>query len=43
MFQSSTVQSIVTAVNVSVMLFIIIVGGYLGFKTGWAGYELPSG
>ncbi|WJX52847.1 Regulatory protein MIG1 [Trifolium repens] len=41
--ESSTVQSIVTAVNVSVMLFIIIVGGYLGFKTGWAGYELPSG
>ncbi|GAU23994.1 hypothetical protein TSUD_327950 [Trifolium subterraneum] len=41
--ESSTVQSTVTTINVSVMLFIIIVGGYLGFKTGWPGYELPSG
>ncbi|KAK9905411.1 hypothetical protein M0R45_000192 [Rubus argutus] len=41
--ESSLVQMIVTSVNVSVMLFITIVGGYLGFKTGWVGYELPSG
>ncbi|XP_058737778.1 cationic amino acid transporter 4, vacuolar-like [Vicia villosa] len=41
--ESSTVQSVVTTINVSVMLFIITVGGYLGFKTGWAGYDLPSG
>ncbi|THG16053.1 superoxide dismutase [Cu-Zn] 1-like [Camellia sinensis] len=24
-------------------LFVIIAGGYLGFKTGWVGYELPVG
>ncbi|KAI5316694.1 hypothetical protein L3X38_036401 [Prunus dulcis] len=41
--ESSLVQMIVTSVNVSVMLFIMIAGGYLGFKTGWVGYELPSG
>lgn len=43
MFQSSTAQSIVTTVNVCVMLFIISVGGYLGFKSGWVGYELSNG
>jgi len=36
-------QSIVTTVNVGVMLLIILVGGYLGFKSGWVGYELSSG
>ncbi|KAF7819247.1 cationic amino acid transporter 4, vacuolar [Senna tora] len=41
--ESSTAQSIVTAVNVCVMLFITIAGGYLGFKNGWVGYDLPSG
>ncbi|XP_061356753.1 cationic amino acid transporter 4, vacuolar-like isoform X1 [Gastrolobium bilobum] len=41
--ESSMAQSIVTTVNVSVMLFIIITGGYLGFKSGWVGYELPNG
>ncbi|RDX95660.1 Cationic amino acid transporter 4, vacuolar [Mucuna pruriens] len=41
--ESSMAQSIVTTVNVCVMLFIIVVGGYLGFKSGWAGYELHSG
>ncbi|PIA59869.1 hypothetical protein AQUCO_00400618v1 [Aquilegia coerulea] len=41
--ESAFVQAIVTTANVCVMLFVIIVGGYLGFKTGWAGYELPSG
>ncbi|GMP98256.1 hypothetical protein CsSME_00046213 [Camellia sinensis var. sinensis] len=25
------------------MLFVIIAGGYLGFKSGWVGYELPVG
>lgn len=42
MFQSSTAQSIVTTVNVCVMLFIILGGGYLGFKSGWVGYELST-
>ncbi|XP_062003296.1 cationic amino acid transporter 4, vacuolar isoform X1 [Rosa rugosa] len=41
--ESSLVQMIVTSVNVFVLLFILIVGGYLGFKNGWVGYELPSG
>ncbi|KAL5720599.1 Carnitine O-acetyltransferase mitochondrial [Ranunculus cassubicifolius] len=41
--ESAFVQAIVTTANVCVMLFVIGVGGYLGFKTGWAGYELPSG
>ncbi|CAK8542892.1 unnamed protein product [Lathyrus sativus] len=41
--ESSTVQSIATTINVSVMLFIITVGGYLGFQTGWVGFGLPSG
>lgn len=42
-FQSSLAQMIVTSVNVCALLFIIIAGGYLGFKTGWVGYELQSG
>ncbi|KAF8403459.1 hypothetical protein HHK36_011563 [Tetracentron sinense] len=41
--ESSLVQAIVTTANVCAMVFVIIAGGYLGFKTGWAGYELPSG
>ncbi|TKY62855.1 Cationic amino acid transporter 4 [Spatholobus suberectus] len=41
--ESSTAQSIVTTVNVCVMLFIILAGGYRGFKSGWVGYELSSG
>lgn len=41
--ESSMAQSIVTTVNVGVMLLIILVGGYLGFKSGWVGYELSSG
>ncbi|KAJ1409120.1 Cationic amino acid transporter, C-terminal [Sesbania bispinosa] len=40
--ESSMAQSIVTTVNVCVMLFVILAGGYLGFKSGWVGYELPS-
>ncbi|GMI85463.1 cationic amino acid transporter 2 [Hibiscus trionum] len=41
--ESALAQGIVTAANVFVMLFVIIAGGYLGFKTGWTGYELPTG
>ncbi|XP_038699408.1 cationic amino acid transporter 4, vacuolar-like isoform X1 [Tripterygium wilfordii] len=41
--ESSLVQTIVTTMNVCVLLFIIIAGGCLAFKTGWVGYELPSG
>ncbi|KAK6944549.1 Amino acid/polyamine transporter I [Dillenia turbinata] len=41
--ESTVAQTIVTTINVSALLFIIVAGGYLGFKTGWVGYELPSG
>jgi cationic amino acid transporter 1 len=41
--ESSTVQAIVTSVNVCTLVFIIVVGGYLACKTGWVGYDLPSG
>ncbi|PIN06467.1 Amino acid transporter [Handroanthus impetiginosus] len=41
--ESTFVQGIVTSVNICALIFIIVTGGYLGFKTGWHGYELPSG
>lgn len=41
--QSTVVQGIVTSVNICALLFVIAAGGYLGFKSGWVGYELQSG
>ncbi|XP_047332763.1 cationic amino acid transporter 2, vacuolar-like [Impatiens glandulifera] len=41
--ESTQVQGIVTIANVCAMFFVIIAGGYLGYKTGWVGYELPVG
>ncbi|CAA2955970.1 cationic amino acid transporter 2, vacuolar-like [Olea europaea subsp. europaea] len=41
--ESTFVQGIVTVANTCAMIFVIIAGGYLGFKTGWPGYELPVG
>ncbi|KAJ4721316.1 Vacuolar cationic amino acid transporter [Melia azedarach] len=41
--ESTTAQAIVTTANVCAMLFVIIAGSYLGFTTGWTGYELPTG
>ncbi|XP_073005979.1 cationic amino acid transporter 2, vacuolar-like isoform X1 [Typha latifolia] len=41
--ESSSVQAVVTAANVCVMLFVIIAGGYIGFHTGWVGYSVASG
>ncbi|KAL2455026.1 Cationic amino acid transporter 2 [Abeliophyllum distichum] len=41
--ESTFVQGVVTAANTCAMIFVIIAGGYLGFKTGWPGYELPVG
>ncbi|ESQ28886.1 hypothetical protein EUTSA_v10023348mg [Eutrema salsugineum] len=41
--ESTFAQGVVTAANVCVLLFVIVAGSYLGFKTGWAGYELPTG
>ncbi|PIA54056.1 hypothetical protein AQUCO_00900555v1 [Aquilegia coerulea] len=40
--ESSFVQAIVMIANVCVMAFVIVAGGYLGFKSGWTGYDLPS-
>ncbi|GER27823.1 cationic amino acid transporter [Striga asiatica] len=41
--ESALVQGVVTSVNTCALIFIIVVGGYLGFKTGWCGYGLPTG
>jgi solute carrier family 7 (cationic amino acid transporter), member 1 len=41
--QSAVIQSIVTSMNICALMFVIVAGGYLGFKTGWIGYELPKG
>ncbi|XP_030925770.1 cationic amino acid transporter 2, vacuolar-like isoform X2 [Quercus lobata] len=41
--ESTQAQVIITTANVCAMSFVIIAGGYLGFTTGWAGYELPTG
>ncbi|XP_010550573.1 PREDICTED: cationic amino acid transporter 2, vacuolar-like [Tarenaya hassleriana] len=41
--ESTFAQGIVTIANVCVMLFVIVAGCYLGFTTGWVGYELPTG
>ncbi|KAJ7976436.1 Cationic amino acid transporter vacuolar-like [Quillaja saponaria] len=41
--ESIVVQVIVTTANTCALIFVIIAGGYLGFKTGWVGYELPTG
>ncbi|KAH9626766.1 hypothetical protein KSS87_022080 [Heliosperma pusillum] len=41
--ESSFAQAIVTTGNVCALIFVIIAGTYLGFKTGWTGYELPKG
>ncbi|XP_024969714.1 cationic amino acid transporter 2, vacuolar-like [Cynara cardunculus var. scolymus] len=41
--ESTFVQSVVTIANICAMIFVIIAGGYLGFKSGWIGYELPVG
>nr|GME08741.1 cationic amino acid transporter 2, vacuolar-like [Ipomoea batatas] len=41
--ESTMVQGFVTTANICAMIFIIVAGGYLGFKSGWPGYELPVG
>ncbi|XP_051138713.1 cationic amino acid transporter 2, vacuolar-like [Andrographis paniculata] len=41
--ESTFVQGVVTVVNIFAMIFVIVAGGYLGFKTGWPGYDVPSG
>ncbi|EPS66887.1 hypothetical protein M569_07889, partial [Genlisea aurea] len=41
--ESAVVQGVVTLMNVCALVFIIAIGGYLGFKNGWKGYELSTG
>nr|XP_043608302.1 cationic amino acid transporter 2, vacuolar-like isoform X2 [Erigeron canadensis] len=41
--ESSLAQGIITTINVVALLFIIIAGGYVGWKTKWVGYEIPGG
>ncbi|XP_071734801.1 cationic amino acid transporter 2, vacuolar [Rutidosis leptorrhynchoides] len=41
--ESTFVQSVVTIANICAMIFVIIAGGYLGFKSGWTGYKLSEG
>ncbi|CAH9134756.1 unnamed protein product [Cuscuta epithymum] len=41
--ESTVVQGFVTTANICAMIFVVVVGGYLGFKTGWPGYDLPVG
>lgn len=41
--ESTFVQSVVTVANICAMIFVIIAGGYLGFKSGWVGYKLSVG
>ncbi|OIW12265.1 hypothetical protein TanjilG_06054 [Lupinus angustifolius] len=41
--ESAMAQNIVTSVNICALVFVIIAGGYLGFKSGWVGYELSTG
>lgn len=41
--QSSLVQATVTTVNIVALIFILIAGGIVGFRTGWKGYQVSSG
>ncbi|XP_024984797.1 cationic amino acid transporter 4, vacuolar-like isoform X1 [Cynara cardunculus var. scolymus] len=41
--ESSLAQGIITTVNVVALLFVIVAGGYVGFKTQWVGYQVAGG
>ena len=41
--QSSLVQATVTTINIVALVFILIAGGIVGFRTGWKGYQISSG
>ncbi|KAJ7514744.1 hypothetical protein O6H91_23G057600 [Diphasiastrum complanatum] len=41
--ESATAQTIMTAGLVLVLLFVIFVGSWIGFSTGWQGYKQASG
>ncbi|XP_059280899.1 cationic amino acid transporter 4, vacuolar-like isoform X3 [Lycium ferocissimum] len=41
--ESSLAHAIITTINISALVFIVVAGAYLGCKTGWPGYEVSSG
>ncbi|XP_054802447.1 cationic amino acid transporter 2, vacuolar-like [Prosopis cineraria] len=41
--ESTLIQGIITSVNVCALVFVVVAGGYLGFKSGWVGYDVPTG
>ncbi|XP_074582494.1 cationic amino acid transporter 2, vacuolar-like isoform X2 [Curcuma longa] len=41
--ESSIVQAVVTGANICVLLFVISVGSFIGFQTGWVGYKITDG
>ncbi|KAL1821157.1 hypothetical protein ACET3Z_016026 [Daucus carota] len=41
--ESSLVQATVTTINIVALVFILIAGGIVGFRTGWKGYQISSG
>lgn len=41
--ESTTVQAVVTFTNVCVLIFVIIAGATIGFKTDWVGYRQADG
>uniref|UniRef100_A0ACD5W7X3 Uncharacterized protein n=1 Tax=Avena sativa TaxID=4498 RepID=A0ACD5W7X3_AVESA len=41
--ESSLVEGVITIANIVIMLFIICAGGWLGFRNGWPGYNVPKG
>ncbi|XP_042400170.1 cationic amino acid transporter 3, mitochondrial-like isoform X1 [Zingiber officinale] len=41
--ESSIVQAVITGANICVLLFVISVGSFIGFQTGWVGYKITDG
>nr|KAJ0220521.1 hypothetical protein LSAT_V11C200054450 [Lactuca sativa] len=41
--ESSLGQGIITTINVVALLFIIVVGGHIGFKTRWVDIKFQAG
>lgn len=41
--ESARMQAIMTVVNVSVLLFVVAAGSFIGFKSGWQGYHSRDG
>eukprot|EP00250_Pteridium_aquilinum_P015039 c22343_g1_i2 orf=127-1341(+) len=41
--ESAMVQAIITYTNICVLIFVIVVGAAIGFKTDWVGYRQADG